>query len=197
MKRAIVLVSVFLSLFATAGHAQAQGHDVHLTAEVYTSTGQEGVALPTVDLYVSVGMPGASVGGFGWALVAPAGWAEAYGGATLAPTENLELGIGVGFEQAATPLRGAASLFAAKGRLSVFAVGEYGGSGGWYRAQAMGQVAPGLKLGLASRAGKGSGGRMEVVNGSFTIWVEPLLDHTALRERRLEPRLLVGIKARW
>ena len=197
MKSAIVLVfGLFFILFASAAQAQEAAKPeltTHWSAEVYASCSSEGCS-PTVDVYLTAGKPDSKIGMFGWALVAP-GWAEAYGGVTYAPLDGLELSLGAGMEQAEKPWRTTASVFAARGRFSLFAVGEYGGSGGWYHAQLMVKANDQLSIGAMSQAFAGSGLKVEGTVWHLKPWVGILADHAVLKQGNIEPRVLLGVKA--
>jgi hypothetical protein len=102
-------------------------------------------------------------------------WSEAYGGITYSPTNWLQLGIGIGLEQADQPWRLAYSIWAGNEKISLFNVLETGGSGFYYRCQFNMRVAKQLGLGGFTERYTGMGPRVEInLPGVPQLWITPL-----------------------
>ena len=63
------------------------------------------------------------------------GWGETYGGPTYAPNSHIQVGIGAGIESGQTSTRFGGFLWLGRGKTSLLALGEDGGSGSFYRLE--------------------------------------------------------------
>ena len=87
----------------------------------------------------------------------------------------MQAGVGGGIEQADSMARLGSFLYAAKGRNSLFAIYENGGSGRWHQAVFNHQIGKSrYGLGVHNQAFVGTGPRAEVNLGPVKFWVAAL-----------------------
>lgn len=115
---------------------------------------------------------------FGFLSVADAGYRQAYAGPTFRPSPRIQLGFGAGLERNDDPIRWGSFLATEHGANSLLAVLEAGGSGTWYKLEAMRQWNTATRVGLMAQTDAGVGPRLEVGVGdpSFHVFVAPLYE---------------------
>lgn len=107
---------------------------------------------------------------FAFGMAMP-GWGEVYGGVTYAPVDWLAVEVGVGLETTPeAPWRVGGDIWVGSGRWSLFALGEVGGSGPWYKLVGGYAATDWLTLGAMSQAYLGHGPRLEVHGEHLTLY---------------------------
>lgn len=113
---------------------------------------------------------------FAWYLVSPT-WAEGYVGPVWSPKPWVQFGLGAGIEQATKPWRLGAYAWAGDGQLTGTVMGEYGGSGAWWRVEGVWTAADWLGLGALAQSDIGVGPKVEfnapVPDLPVKLWAVP------------------------
>lgn len=106
------------------------------------------------------------------------GWAQAYMGPTYSPKSWLQVGAGVGLEQADNPVRLGSFVWMGRGRYSLLAIYEDGGGGHWYKSEFNIKATGWLGAGAIVQHNLGVGPRVElnIPRTPVTIWGAPLYD---------------------
>lgn len=161
-----MLSGIILSLVIMAGEAEAGTRtDAFVNKEV------GGATTPVLSVYTSspLTLPGSegpnSLSFTTFGLVMP-GWAEVYGGLAYSPFSWAEVSASVGVETVQdAPWRVAGSLYMNPGRFTVLGIGEYGGSGLWYKGvltYSLPLADDQIAVGAMSQAFLGHGPRVEL-----------------------------------
>ena len=100
-------------------------------------------------------------------------WSEGYGGLTYMPTNNLQLGAGLGIEDAENPLRLSSMIWLGNKKWSILSLFEDGGSGKWHQINAKYTFNNYINFGLMEEKFSGSGPRLEFNIPRFPIsaWI--------------------------
>lgn len=104
------------------------------------------------------------------------GYAQAYGGMSFAPSEDMEFSLSLGLEQAERPWRAATSAWFGLGSFSSLTIVEAGGSGWWFMTLNQLEVSDSLKIGAWWYRFDGLGPRVDLkVTKWLTVSVSDLL----------------------
>lgn len=150
-----------------------------VTTQAQTATDKSGFgyveaqtlnAQPQINLWLQNTKAEDKFGWYVWGQTSQA-YSQIYGGATYQLTKDLQIGGGVGAEQANSPWRIAGFGYYTHGKYSILAIGEQGGSGPWYLVQVGRQLGPRINLSLHAQRFIGAGPRVDVALGKgFIIW---------------------------
>jgi hypothetical protein len=127
--------------------------------------------LPTTDMWFQRGLVG-KVGVFSWAQTGPI-YRQVYVGGSYQFTTWLQAGVGGGVEEANSKARLGSFAYLSKGKNSVFAIYENGGSGPWYFTLYNRKVGR-YGLGVHTQSYVGTGPRAEVNFGRIKFWTSAL-----------------------
>ena len=99
-------------------------------------------------------------------------WSEGYGGLTYMPTKNLQLGVGIGIEDADDPLRLSSMIWVGDKKWYVLSLLEDGGSGKWHQINALYRLNKYIQFGLMEEKYTGFGPRIELTapNLPIALW---------------------------
>ena len=99
-------------------------------------------------------------------------WSEGYGGLTYMPTKNLQLGAGIGIEDADDPLRLSSMIWVGDKKWYILSLLEDGGSGKWHQINALYRLNKYIQFGLMEEKNTGFGPRIELTppNLPITLW---------------------------
>lgn len=104
-------------------------------------------------------------------------WGQIYAGPTLSLTPWLKLGGGIGLEDVdhSTPVRFGSFLWAGNEKDSLFAVGNFGHSGYWWRAETNHKFSDWFGGGLFAQRDAGIGPRLQLTfpKKPVVFWVAP------------------------
>ncbi|MBI2064184.1 MAG: hypothetical protein HYT66_00515 [Candidatus Yanofskybacteria bacterium] len=105
-------------------------------------------------------------------------WAQAYVGPTYSPSSWLQVGAGLGIEQADNPVRLGSFVWMGRGRYSLLSIYEDGGSGHWYKSELNIKAAGWLGAGAIVQHMLGVGPRVElnIPRTPVMVWGAPLYD---------------------
>ena len=103
-------------------------------------------------------------------------WSEGYGGLTYMPTENLQLGAGLGIEDADNPLRLSSMIWVGDKKWYILSLLEDGGSGKWHQINALYRLNKYIQFGIMEEKFTGLGPRLELTipNLPITLWFSSL-----------------------
>ncbi len=106
------------------------------------------------------------------------GWAQAYVGPTYSPSSWLQVGAGVGLEQADNPERFGTFVWMGRGRCSLLSLYEDGGGDHWYKSEFNVKATGWLGAGAIVQHMLGVGPRVELnIPGTpVMVWGAPLYD---------------------
>ena len=116
---------------------------------------------PAVDVLMMNSSENKKFGTFAW-VFANESWAEGYGGLTYMPSPYLQLGFGLGLEQANNPWRIGSMIWIGKENWSVLSLFEAGGSGYWHQINAIYRLNRNIGIGLMKEEFTGIGPRLEL-----------------------------------
>jgi len=99
-------------------------------------------------------------------------WSEGYGGLTYMPTKKLQLGAGIGIEDADDPLRLSSMIWVGDKKWYFLSLFEDGGSGKWHQINALYRLNKYIHLGMMEEKFTGFGPRLELIapNLPITLW---------------------------
>lgn len=104
-------------------------------------------------------------------------WGQIYGGPTFSPASWLKVGTGIGIEETdnPTPIRFGSFLWVGNEKDSLFAVGNFGHSGYWWRAETNHRFSDWLGAGLFAQRDAGIGPRLQVTipKKPIMFWIAP------------------------
>ena len=105
-------------------------------------------------------------------------YAHAYFGPTFSMDDWLQCGIGIGIEQDKRPLHGGTFVFLNDDQATLLVVGEYGGSGYWYKTELMVKTGTWFSPGIMIQRFMGIGLRMQIniPETPIEIWGGPFYD---------------------
>lgn len=105
-------------------------------------------------------------------------WAQAYIGPTYSPSSWLQVGAGLGLEQADNPTRFGGFVYMSRGCYSLLAIYEDGGGGHWYKSELNIKATGWLGAGAIVQHMLGVGPRIElsIPRTPVMIWAAPLYD---------------------
>ena len=106
-------------------------------------------------------------------------WSEGYGGLTYMPTKNLQLGAGIGIEDADDPLRLSSMIWLGDKKWYILSLLEDGGSGKWHQINAAYRFNKYIHLGMMEEKFTGFGPRLELMvpNLPVSIWFSSLREN--------------------
>ena len=130
---------------------------------------------PAVNVLMMNSSENKKFGTFAW-VFANESWAEGYGGLTYMPSPYLQLGFGLGLEQANNPWRIGSMIWIGKEDWSVLSLFEAGGSGYWHQINAIYRLNRTIGIGLMKEEFTGFGPRLELTIPQLPIqlWVSLL-----------------------
>jgi len=167
MKVIIIFATLFVAITSVAYSS--------VTVECKVS---EGVTTPALQLHLyNTSSLTSKISALSFALVSES-YAEAYAGIEFAPVPSISIGLGAGLETAENPWRIGASLWMGHGPVSLFAAGENGGTGYWYKVVASYAVTEYLTTGIWSKrfAGVGPMIQLAIPRTLATVWMVPAYD---------------------
>lgn len=99
-------------------------------------------------------------------------WSEGYGGITYMLTKNLQLGAGIGIEEADDPLRFSSMIWFGKNNWYLLSLLENGGSGEWHQINALYRLNKYIDIGLMEEKFTGFGPKLELIvpNLPVKLW---------------------------
>jgi hypothetical protein len=123
------------------------------------------------------------------------GYAESYLGGTLSPKPCLQFALGAGLEEAKHPGRIGSYVWLGNKRNSVLFIAEDGGSGFWYKVEALHTFSPFLDGGFIEERFKGSGPEVKfgIPHTPFAIWGTPMIDRDP-SSRHFRTNILIGVR---
>lgn len=173
-RRVIAVLALLLCLVPTAVSAEDHKDTLYLQSWAFSRETRIDVNAEVFFSHPS----SARRGYFLFAQGAEEDYGQVYGGPTFSPEPWLHLGAGIGVENDPNPLRLASFLFAERGRHSLLVVNENGGTGPWYKVEAMTRLEDHVSLGLHVQRGVGAGPRLAVTfpSTSMSLWAAPMYD---------------------
>ena len=99
-------------------------------------------------------------------------WSEGYGGLTYMPTKNLQLGAGIGIEDADDPLRLSSMIWVGDKKWYILSLLEDGGSGKWHQINALYRLNKYIQFGFMEEKYTGFGPKIELTapNLPIALW---------------------------
>lgn len=150
---ATVAVATIVGLFLEAGYAWSDQAAIQVTGQiVHTRNSSTEPILTAWAVRNTQAKDSLTL----WALESRS-WGEVLVGYQHRFSPWLEAGVSAGLETCDQPWRTSAWVWTGRGRLSLFTVGEIGGSGGWYLIQGGVKIHPRITAGLYSRRFVGTG----------------------------------------
>ncbi len=133
-------------------------------------------------------------GSFAWFQVQQ-GYSEVYTGITYAPKSWAQVACGVGLEENRNPFRVGGYLWLGNSKSSLLINPEFGGSGGWWKIEAMRAVSKSVDLGFLQERYKGSGVeiRYRIPKTKAVIWSAPVVDKNPV-SRHLRTNFIFGLR---
>ena len=97
-------------------------------------------------------------------------WSEGYGGLTYMPIKNLQLGAGIGIEDANDhPIRLSSMIWVGDKKWYILSILEDGGSGKWHQINALYRLNKYIQFGLMEEKYTGFGPRIELMTPNLPI----------------------------
>lgn len=129
---------------------------------------------PVITVYTAQPLGDSGFSGFVFGLALPA-WGEAYAGLSYAPADWASFSLGAGLETTpGAPWRVGSSACLGDGRWSLVTIGEWGGSGGWYKVVGGFAATDWLTVGAMSQRYRGHGPRIDVGGKHVTVYASAL-----------------------
>jgi hypothetical protein len=127
-------------------------------------------------------------GAFAWFQVQN-GYSQSYGGATYSPKPWVQFALGAGIEEARNPARAGSYVWIGNKKNSALFIAEDGGSGFWYKVEALHTFTKYLSGGLLSERYKGTGPelRLKIPHTPISLWAAPMVE-------RSRTNVLTGIR---
>lgn len=173
MKSIAIFVTVVLVIIAVPAAGQTTGF---IEEQSVFAGGESSHALhATLNHQLTTAVLPTTFGVWAWAQ-ASTGYGQLYAGPYVDLGAHLQFGIAAGWETSSNEVRKAAYVWAGKDKWSVYAIGETGGSGPWYRAIGGYQATQNLKVSVMTQRGLGVGPRVDLSIKPFAVWGAVLMN---------------------